>query len=142
VTPDRFDDLVTDRVDGIERGHRLLENHRNQTAAQAAQAGRKLIGIDAWNAIVGNSITGKNDDGDDLTEFYTKDGKLRQLADDDVTEGTWVLKGQQVCLTYGDDDDDDAECYRIEVQGDIATYIGSEGKGKRYTIVKGNPKKL
>ena len=113
-----------------------------QAAPQAAQAGRKLIGIDAWNAIVGNSITGKNDDGDDLTEFYTKDGKLRQLADDDVTEGTWTLKGQQVCLTYGDDDDDDAECYRIEVQGDIATYIGSDGKGKRYTIVKGNPKKL
>ncbi len=31
---DRLDDLVADRVDGIERGHRLPEDHRNVAAAQ------------------------------------------------------------------------------------------------------------
>ena len=30
-------DLLADRVDWVERGHRLLKDHRNQPAAQVAQ---------------------------------------------------------------------------------------------------------
>ena len=36
VRQDRLDDLLADRVDRIERGHRLLEDHRHLAAAQAA----------------------------------------------------------------------------------------------------------
>jgi hypothetical protein len=113
-----------------------------QVAPQAAQAARKLTGLDAWAQIVGNSITGKSDDGDPLTEYYLKDGTLKQLVDDEITKGKWTLRGQQVCMVYGDDDDDDEECYKLEVSGDVATFTDSDGKGKRYTIVKGNPKQL
>ena len=42
VGQDRLDDLLADGVDRIERGHRLLEDHRHLAAAQpAALVGRK-----------------------------------------------------------------------------------------------------
>ena len=42
VQPDRFADLVADREDRIERGHRLLEDHRDLGAADAAH--RRAVG--------------------------------------------------------------------------------------------------
>ena len=36
MAPDRLDDLVADRVGGVERGHRLLEDHRQARPAQIA----------------------------------------------------------------------------------------------------------
>ena len=42
VGQDRLDDLLADGVDRIERGHRLLEDHRHLAAAQlAALVGRQ-----------------------------------------------------------------------------------------------------
>src|SRR5690606_2290199 len=38
VQHQRFDDLAADRVDGIQRGHRLLEDHRDVAAANSADA--------------------------------------------------------------------------------------------------------
>ena len=98
--------------------------------------------MEAWNQVVGNSVSGKTADGEALTEFYMKDGTLKQLIDDETTDGKWTVKKQQVCFVYGDDDDDDEECYKLEVAGNIATFIDSDGKGRRYTILKGNPKNL
>ena len=37
VAHDRLDDLLADRVGGIERGHRLLKDHGKPIAAQVAQ---------------------------------------------------------------------------------------------------------
>ena len=67
---------------------------------------------------------------------------LKPLIDDETTDGKWTVKQQQVCFVYGDDDDDDEECFKLEVAGNIATFIDSDGKGRRYTILKGNPKNL
>src|SRR4051812_10295576 len=36
---DRFDDLLAYRIDGIERGHRFLEDHRDVATAQVTQGG-------------------------------------------------------------------------------------------------------
>jgi hypothetical protein len=33
-------------------------------------------------------------------------------------------------------------CYRVEVNGNTATYYEKDGSGSRYTILKGNPKGL
>ena len=113
-----------------------------QVAPPAANAVTKLTGVEAWNQVVGNSVSGKTADGEALTEFYMKDGTLKQLIDDETTDGKWTVKKQQVCFVYGDDDDDDEECFKLEVAGNIATFIDSDGKGRRYTILKGNPKNL
>lgn len=110
-----------------------------QVAPKAAEAG-KLTGVDAWKQIVGNSISGKDEDGAPLVEYYRADGSLRQLDDDEAQGGTWTLKGQQVCLDY--DDSDDAVCFKIEVSGNTATFIEEDGTSHAYTILKGNPRKL
>ena len=113
----------------------------NRSTPSKAPA-RKLTGLDAWNQVVGNSVTGKTDDDEAITEYYLKNGKVKQLIDDETNNGEWTLKGQQICFLYDGDDDDDQECYKLEVVGDIATFIDSDGKGRRYTILKGNPKNL
>ena len=109
--------------------------------AANAPATQKLTGLAAWNALVGNSISGKNDDGDPLVEYYLANGTVKQLVDDDdVNTGKWAVRGKQVCFEYPDDDDE--SCYEIVVDGNIATFTDEDGAGHRYQILKGNPKKL
>ena len=43
VLHDRLGDLLADRIDGIERCHRLLEDHRDRTAAQLRQLRRRQL---------------------------------------------------------------------------------------------------
>jgi hypothetical protein len=100
---------------------------------------QRLSGLAAWNALVGNSISGKNEDGDPLTEYYMRNGTVKQLADDETATGKWTVRGEKVCFKYPDEDED---CYRITVDGDIATFTEDDGSGRRYQILQGNPKKL
>ncbi|MDF2119152.1 hypothetical protein PY365_26630 [Roseiarcaceae bacterium H3SJ34-1] len=108
-------------------------------AAPAAMPTQRLTGLAAWNALVGNSISGKNEDGDPLTEYYMRNGTVKQLADDETATGKWTVRGEKVCFKYPDEDED---CYRITVDGDIATFSEDDGSGRRYQILRGNPKKL
>jgi len=108
-------------------------------AAPAAPQTQRLTGLAAWSALVGNSISGKNEDGDPLTEYYLRNGTVKQLADDETATGKWTVRGEKVCIQYPDEDED---CYTITVDGDIATFSEDDGSGRRYQILKGNPKKL
>ena len=111
-----------------------------QAPAAAPAAPKKLTGLEAWSAIVGNTVEGKDSDGEELVEFYKPDGTLRQLNDGTVTSGKWALKGQKVCIEYSNGDDE--TCYQIEVFGDAATFTDDDGDGQRYKILPGNPKGL
>ncbi len=106
----------------------------------APAAPRQLAGLDAWNALLGNTVTGKNDDDEVIFEFYTKDGVVKQLNDDEITTGKWSFKNGQVCFEYPDDDD--PSCYKLVVDGTTATFTDEDGTGLRYQILPGNPKKL
>lgn len=108
--------------------------------APAPAPQKKLTGLEAWAALVGNTVSGKDSDGDELVEFYKPDGTLKQLNDETVTSGKWVLRGQKVCIVYSGGDDE--TCYQIEVFGDAATFTDDDGDGQRYKILKGNPKGL
>lgn len=109
-------------------------------APPAATASRRLTGLDAWNALVGNTIAGKNSDGDPLFEFYLKNGTVKQLDDDTTATGKWSVKGGKVCFEFPDDDEE--TCYSVTVEGNIATFTDDDGSGKRYEILPGNPKRL
>jgi len=100
-----------------------------------------LTGLDAWNALLGNTITGKSADGEELVEFYDKNGTVKQMLDNEVAEGKWSFKGGKVCFEFPDDDDDPS-CSGVTVDGDIATFTDDKGSGRRFTVLKGNPKKL
>jgi len=56
-----------------EGAHRLA-----QVSAPAAPAEQKLVGVAAWGQLVGNSITGKEDD-ETLVEYYAFVLNLRAL---------------------------------------------------------------
>lgn len=101
----------------------------------------KLSGLDAWNALLGNTIIGKSADGEELVEFYDKNGTVKQMLDNEVAEGKWSFKGGKVCFEFPDDDDDPS-CSGVTVDGDIASFIDEKGSGRRFTVLQGNPKKL
>ena len=108
--------------------------------AQAPAGTRKLVGLEAWSALVGNTIAGKNADGDPFFEYYLKDGSVKQLDDDEVATGEWTVKGSNVCFEFPEDDEE--TCYKVAVDGKIATFTDEDGKGRRFEILAGNPKKL
>src|SRR5499427_6042050 len=105
-----------------------------QTAAEP-----KLVGIAAWNQLIGNSITGK-EDGKTLTEYYAADGTAKSMTGNEISRGTWMVTGEVICFKYSDEPK--PECYRVEVHGDNVTYYDEKGSGTRYKILKGNPKNL
>ena len=108
-------------------------------AAAAPAAAQKLVGLAAWNAIVGNSISG-TEDGKPLVEHYMADGTAKSMHGSEVSTGKWAISGEAVCFKYTDDDK--PECYKVEVSGTTVTYTDEKGSGTRYEIVKGNPKDL
>lgn len=100
--------------------------------------GPTLSGAEAWQSVVGNTLTGTID-GELLFEHYRKDGSLTLLQTSDITNGRWTLEGEKVCFKYPDED---KECYTIQRSGDDVTLVGSNGKGFRLTVLAGNPKNL
>ena len=107
-------------------------------SADSAPA-QKLVGIAAWNQLVGNSITGK-ENGETLVEYYAADGTAKSMTGNEISTGTWALVGEAVCFKYTDSDE--TECYKVEVTGNFVTYTDRNGTGNRYEILKGNPKGL
>jgi hypothetical protein len=107
--------------------------------AQTAAPEPKLVGIAAWNKLVGNSITG-TEEGKTLTEYYAADGTAKSMLDNEISTGTWMLVGEVICFKYADEPK--PECYKLEVTGDTATMYDEKGSGTRYQILKGNPKGL
>lgn len=111
-------------------------------SAPPAASDQPLTGAAAWQKLIGNSISGKDEDGNALTEYYLADGTVKQLVDDETATGKWVIKSGKVCFTFPDDDEDEEACYNVTVDGTIATFADDKGSGRRYQIVPGNPKRL
>jgi hypothetical protein len=105
--------------------------------AAAAAPPAKLVGLQAWSALVGNSISGM-EDGKPLVEHYMADGTAKSMTGNEISTGQWALVGDTVCFKY----DSETECYKIEVMDKTATFTDSKGTGTRYDILKGNPKNL
>ena len=108
-------------------------------AAAAPAAPAKLVGLAAWNQLIGNSITG-DDGGKTLTEHYSADGRAKSMTGNEISQGTWAISGEVVCFKYTDEPK--PECYKVEVMGDAVTFFDEKGTGTRYQILKGNPKNL
>jgi hypothetical protein len=106
--------------------------------ASPAPAGQKVTGLAAWNQLVGNSITGK-EDGEILVEYYAPDGTVKSMIGNEISTGNWVLVGDTVCFKYPEEEMD---CYKLEVMDNMVTMTDSSGDAARYEILKGNPKSL
>jgi len=108
-------------------------------APETAPSAQRLTGVAAWSQLVGNSITGQ-EDGKTLVEYYAPDGKTKSMLDNEISSGTWALVGETICFQYTDQNE--MECYKLEVMGSTATFTDQNGTGSRYEILKGNPKGL
>jgi hypothetical protein len=122
----------------LSGGAMAAERHLMLAQATPEAAPQKLVGLAAWNALVGNSISGK-EDGKDVVEFYAADGTAKSMTDNEISTGKWALVGDTVCFKYPDEDTD---CYKMEVNGNSVTFTDDKGAGTRYEILKGNPKGL
>jgi hypothetical protein len=96
--------------------------------------GKNSSGLDAWEILVGNSITGK-EDGETLVEYYAADGTAKSMMGNQISTGQWALVGDTVCFKYPDEEMD---CYKLEVIGNTVTMTDSTGEATRYEILKGN----
>lgn len=114
-------------------------------------------GIEAWKAVVGNTIVGKSPTGEAQIEYFMADGVVKNKIDGDRGEGEWSLRGAKLCTDYSDDDDDkedgedkendsgqdeDADCYSMSVLGDVLTLTDESGKAREFKILPGNAEKL
>src|SRR5436190_22774918 len=108
-------------------------------SASESPAAQRLVGIAAWNTLVGNSLTGK-EDGETLVEYYAPDGTAKSMLGNEISTGKWALVGETICFQYSDQNE--MECYKLEVMGNTVTFTDQKGTGTRYEILKGNPKGL
>jgi hypothetical protein len=106
----------------------------------AAAPAPTLTGVKAWSALVGNTIAGRDADGLPLSEYYAPDGGVKRLDADEPAAGKWIARGETVCFIFPNEKDE--TCYRVEVAGEVATYIDADGEARRYAILKGNAKNL
>ena len=67
------------------------------------------------------------------------DGTSKSMSGNKILTGRWTFGGERVCFKYADEPRD---CYKVEVSGDVVTFYDKDGSGLRYTLLKGNPKKL
>ena len=102
-----------------------------------------VTGVDAWKAVVGNTIVGKTASGEALVEYFAPDGVAKNRIDGKAGEGEWTLRGDKVCTDYSsDDDDEEADCYALSVKGDVLTLTDDAGKARDFRIAPGNAEKL
>ena len=96
-----------------------------------------LVGAAAWARVVGNTVTGTTPDGP-FSEFFAPDGSLTVVDGDGKAGGRWALKGDRLCTTV---DDEEEECRGLEVQGTAGAFLDG---GARYpfTILTGDPRGL
>lgn len=113
-------------------------------------------GLEAWKAVVGNTIVGKTPTGEALVEYFAPDGVARNRIDGKAGEGAWTLRGAKLCTDYSDDDDEEdgdagdedsgddeeADCFGLSLQGDRLTLTDEAGKAREVSVLPGNPEKL
>lgn len=108
------------------------------TTLSAPAGSAKLTGLDAWKAVLGNTIVGRRND-QDYADYYSPSGRIVSLDGSEIEIGSWAVKGDRVCTTYPSEGKD---CYHIDVLGDTVTFVDEDGIDFRGTILKGNPKNL
>jgi len=93
------------------------------------------------NKIVGNTLSGVGTTGDKWAEFYTSDGKIRGVQNDQPYKGSWQISGPVMCFDYKGTQYD--TCDTIELNGDKVRYFKLDGSPSRdyptATLMEGNP---
>lgn len=98
----------------------------------ACLAGDLATGGQIKAALAGNTVRGSMQASGDYAEFYGADGAVKAK---DYT-GSWRIKGDQMCLTYGQDPE---TCWGVRLDGASVVWVGRGGDEGAGAIQKGNP---
>ena len=92
--------------------------------------------------VVGNTLSGENDDGTTFTEFYLPDGTIH--GEDNQAEkydGKYNFRLNMLCLDYEGTDNDG--CVRVSVDGDQVLLIKNDRvltTVRNLKVLPGNPR--
>ena len=114
-------------------------------AGSASVAHRSAVaepksGMAAWQALVGNTISGSTPDGA-YSDYFAPDGRVVHLDRDGPDTGRWTLRDPLVCLAFKTDNDE-PECRRPEVDGTHGAFVDADGSRYPFDILPGNAKAL
>ena len=99
-----------------------------QDAPSAADAGFK--------ALVGATIVGRDGEGQPALTYFAENGDVKRVDGETAAVGEWTLRGEKVCFEF--DDADEETCYRVSVQGDMATFTAQDGAARAYQVLEGD----
>jgi hypothetical protein len=110
------------------------------TASTAFAGDANFMSIDQMKAeIIGNSMRGKTDAGDEYLEHYTPDGRIIGLSKQSGRyEAEWSFRQDGLmCFRYGDGDFDGG-CVRLSRAGDQIGVIRVDGSHEpTATLIQG-----
>ena len=109
------------------------------TAGAVAPGTEKRTGMAAWDALKGNTITGRSA-GETYSEYFDPAGTVRTVDADGLSTGTWAVQNNKVCFDFPDDDEH--SCTAFEVTGTSGTATDDDGGVLRFDILPGNSKGL
>ena len=111
--------------------------------------------------VIGNTVTGYDDDDHAFAEFFRPDGTIRGFGNGGRYSGSWSIKWEMLCIDLPDDsggdttyyiDDEGSDtydevenCWNVMAEGDTVEFMQSiHGGGDSFdgVLFPGNPKGL
>ena len=102
----------------------------------AAPAPGKLSGEAALDALIGNTIQGRDQDGGSYSAYFNPNGQLKQADDNVVTSGRWRTSGEKACFEFADSDGED--CYAVALDNGVASFTDEDGESRQYQVAPGD----
>lgn len=109
------------------------------TPGASAPTADKRTGLAGWEALKGNTITGRSASAT-YSEYFDPAGAVRLVDADGLSTGTWTVQNNKVCFDFPDDDEH--SCTAFEVTGTSGTATEDDGSVLRFDILPGNSKGL
>ena len=115
----------------------------DEALEQAKVGARKLSAKDVTAVLIGNTLGGKSESGDQWFEYYTEDGRVLGIASSSPYKGEWSFDHDFFCLKFPDGDD----CYVVMYNDQKKMMYMLHKDGSLYgstagSIVAGNPQAL
>jgi uncharacterized lipoprotein NlpE involved in copper resistance len=112
------------------------------SATTAKPAGEKVGAAELPTIVSNRTFRGKDDAGEPYSEYYATDGTLRGTSGGEAYAGSWKVVGEQLCFTYPEAGTSETECYAVFKDGDVLTWVTSDGEVVAATYAEGNPDNL
>lgn len=108
------------------------------TFSNAVQAEPLTTDEQIRKALVGNTITGMDDD-EPYNEYLHPDGRIIGENQEGRYVGHWMISGDQMCLRYSTNGKESTwDCSEVELDGSRITWL-ADGEKSFSNLIIGNP---